>query len=300
VIGGNVQTAEGYGPNTGMFELDLATMTWRRRPHGDTALFPVAGDVYRRARSPRYGAANPERSDNPFWLEMARRRWPPSRARLHFGDFAPPQPELVLPDDDTGHDAPYGSPEANAWMERVSAAAERSKLKRGIEDIVWTAARENALEMVLADGRRLLIGGEVADYGDEYADPWIYNDVVVTHPGGSMAVLTYPKESFPHMHGLVGAAEGDGVYIFGILDRKRHPGEARGPVVLRLDASSGAIARLAATPPAVRVSLYKDCEVRDGSRVIFPVVRDRDSDPRLCVAFDLGAHAWNGPFPRPS
>src|SRR5262245_5776238 len=84
VVGGTVQTAQGYEPNKGVFELDLTTMTWRRREHGDTRLFPIAGEVYRKCRNPRFGTANPECSDNPFWLEMARRRWAPSRARWHF------------------------------------------------------------------------------------------------------------------------------------------------------------------------------------------------------------------------
>jgi hypothetical protein len=298
VVGGNVQTEQGYGPNTGLFELDLATMAWRRRPHGDTALFAVADAVYRRARNPRYGTANPERSDNPFWLEMARRRWPPSRVRLHFADFAPPQPELVLPDDDTGRDAEYGTPERNAWMARISEAVERSKLARSIADVVWTAVRQNALEMELADGRRLLIGGEVADYGEEYADPWVYNDIVVTRPDGGIEMLTYPLEAFPHMHCPVGAAAAGCVYVFGVLDRKRHPGRPRGTVALRLDTASYEIAPVAATPAGVRVNLYKDCEAREGPRVVFPLVRDRGSDPHLAIAFDLETEAWSEPFPR--
>jgi hypothetical protein len=298
-VGGSVQTAAGYERSTGMFELDLVSMTWRRRPHGDTALFPIADAVYRRAKCPRYGAANPERNDNPFWLEMARRRWPPSRARLHFGSFPPPQPELVLPDDDTGRDAPYGSPEANAWMARLSDAAQRSKLKRSIDDVVWTAVREDALELELADGRTLLIGGEVADYGDEYADPWVYNDIVVTQPNGAIELLTYPLEVFPHLLCLVGVANGENIYLFGLVDRKRHPGQPRGPLVLRLDTATYAITPIAVDPPAARVSLYKGSAVREGSRVMFPLVRDRGSDPHMQVAFDLESHAWSAPFPQP-
>jgi hypothetical protein len=298
VIGGKVQTASGYESSTGIFELDLASLAWRRRPHGDTAVFPVSGDTYCKSKNPRFGNANPQRSDNPFWLEMARRRWPPSRARLHFGDFAPPEPELVLPEDDTGRDAEYGSPEANAWMERLSEAVESSKLQRSIQDVVWTAVREDGLELELADGRRLLIGGEVADYGDEYADPWVYNDIVVTEPGGAIEIMTYPLEVFPHILCPVGAATNEGVYLFGLLDRKRHPSRSRGPVVLRLDTSSLAITPVGLDPPTARVSLYKGCEVRDGARVVFPLVRDRNTDPSMGIAFDLETHAWGEPFAR--
>jgi hypothetical protein len=166
VIGGMIETLDGCEPNRGVFELDLTTMTWRRGKHGDTAVFPVSEAVYRERKNPGYGRANPERSDNPFWLEMARRRWTPSRARLHYGDFAPPQPELKLSDDPSylGDEPPaYGTPEADAWFSRISADVKRSKLVRTVEDIVWTAVREESLGLTLADGRRLTIGGEIPD-----------------------------------------------------------------------------------------------------------------------------------------
>jgi hypothetical protein len=182
-------------------------------------------------------------------------------------------------------------------MARISEAAEGSKLKRAIDDVVWTAVREDALELELPDGRRLLIGGEIADYGDEYADPWVYNDIIVTHPDGAIEILTYPREVFPHMRCLVGATMGACGFIFGIVDRKRHPGKGRGPLVLRLDTSSCEIVRLPAAPPPVRVALYKSCEIREGNRVVLPVVRDREADPHLRIAFDLETLAWSEPFP---
>jgi hypothetical protein len=203
----------------------------------------------------------------------------------------------VLPDDDSGRDAEYGTPEANAWMARMSEAAERSKLERTIDDVVWTAVREDALELELADGRRLLIGGEVADYGEEYADPWVYNDAILTHPDGAVEILTYPVEIFPHLLCPVGAVEDQGIYLFGILDRKRHPGRPRGPMVLRLDTSTYAIAPIVTAPPAGRVSLYKGCEVREGRRLVFPLVRDRAADPHMDLAFDLATYTWSAPFP---
>ena len=300
VAGGKVDTGDGYGPNTGVFQLDLTTMTWQRREHGDTSVFPISAADYRTCKSPHYGTANPERSDNPFWLEMARRRWPPSRARLHFGDFAPPQPELVFPDDDSGRDAEYGTPEARAWADRMMAASERSKLKRTLDDIVWTAVREDALHLTLPDGRKLMIGGGVADYGDEYADPWVYNDVVVTHPDGAIEILTYPKEAFPHLYWPVDAVLAEHVYIFGILDRKRHPDRPRRPAVLRLDAQTYEITACPLPDPPVRLSLYPGSGVRDGNRVILPLTRDRETDPELGIAFDLETHTWEGPVPYPS
>jgi len=159
--------------------------------------------------------------------------------------------------------------------------------------------REEALQLTLSDGRKLLIGGEVPDYGDEYADPWVYNDIIVTHAGGTIEIVTYPKEAFPHASRPVGAVMGEAVYIFGIIDRKRHPGRSRGPVVLRFDTSSYAIAELSVAAPPVRLNLYKGCDTRDGNRVVFPNMRDRQADPELGIAFDLETLTWGEPFPHP-
>ena len=88
-----------------------------------------------------------------------------------------------------------------------------------------------------------------------------------------------------------------GVYLFGLLDRKRYPGRPRGPLVLRLDTSTYVITPIETTPPAARLNLYKGCEAREGSRVVFPVVRDREPDPHMDLAFDLTTHTWSAPFP---
>ena len=290
IVGGEVETADSYQPNGLVFALDLATMRWRRREHGDTAVFPVTAAVYRGAKNPRYGAANPERSDNPFWLAMAQRRWPPSRSRLHFGDTAPPKPPFVMPKSDMP--APF-TKAARRWMMRYDKARERAKLVRTIDDVVWTAVREHALHVTLPDGRKLMIGGEVADDGDEYADPWVYNDVVVRHPGGATDILTYPRELFPQVRWEVGVLMGAHLLIFG------EPGyrEKRRAVALRLDTGTYAVSAAQAPAPSVRVSFYKGCETRDGTRVILPVMRWKDADPELGIAFDLETLAWSRPFP---
>ena len=288
-----METADGYQPNGLVFALDLATMTWRRREHGDTAVFPVTAAVYRGAKNPRYGAGNPERSDNPFWLAMARRRWPPSRARLHFGDTAPPKPEFVMPKGDMP--APFTAA-ARRWATRYDEARERAKLVRTIDDVVWTAVREHALHLTLPDGRALMIGGEVADDGDEYADPWVYNDVVVRHPDGAIEILTYPRELFPQVRWEVGVLMGAHLFIFGESTGSGTPRSARA-VALRLDTGTYAVSAARAPAPSVRVNFYKGCETRDGTRVILPVVRWKNADPELGVAFDLETLAWSEPFP---
>ncbi len=297
VAGGEVLTADACARNNGVFELDLATMTWRRMEHGDEAVFPIPAAVYRAQKNPRYGTANPERSANPFWLTMARRQWPPSRARLHFGDAAPPQPELVLAKDVPMPES--GTPEFRAWMERRYEEVERSKLVRTIDDVVWTPVRQDALCVALPDGRRLLIGGEVRDYGDEYADPWRYNDIVVTHADGGVEILTYPPDVFPHAFHLTSVTCGADVFIFGQFHWKQHPDRARQPFILRLDTSSYRIERMPPEPPGVRLDVYEGCATREGSRVVLPIVRLSDADPLLSIAFDLETLTWGEPFPSP-
>lgn len=296
VVGGKVQTANGYEPNTGVFELDLTRMAWRRREHGDAKVFPVSEKVYRDHKNPRYGTANPERSDNPFWLEMARRRWPPSRARQHFGDFAPPEPRFDLPQG-APEPAELGTPESDAWMARLGDAIKHNKLVRTMADVVWTAVREDALTVALPDGRSFLIGGEVRGYGDEYADPWNYNDVIVTDPDGSIEILIYPREVFPHLSSVVGALYQEDIYLFGILDGDRHPDRPWRIVVLRLATQSCAIAELPIAAPPARPNIYPEGVLRDGNDVIFPLVRRRDSDPELGIAFDLETLRWSAAFP---
>lgn len=261
VAGGKVDTPEGYIANDDLFELDLRTLAWRRRPHGDEALFPVSAGDYRANRSPQAGIANPERSRNSFWLAMARYRWQPFRARLHFGA------------DDASLPAP---PTPN---------------------VIWTAVREDTLTICLPDGRTLEIGGRISDFGDNAADPWVYNDIVVTHPNGDIEIMCYPHDVFPHVVCPVGVTRGADVFVFGIIDRTYHPDRSRGPAVLRLDPVSYAIEPVAVADPPVRVAVYAGCETRDGDCIVFPIVRQKSDDPWLGLPFDLVDLRWGTPMP---
>jgi hypothetical protein len=235
---------------------------------------------------------------------MARRRWPASRARLHFGDFAPPKPAFELRSEEVGETPDpekFGSPEADAWRARLLAAMDRKKLVRPVDVVVWTAMREDSLEIALPDGRCLIIGGKVKDYGDEYADPWTYNDVIVTEADGTIRILSYPEDVFPFLHGSdIGAIHDRAIYVFGCIDGKRHPDRSSGVAVWRLDMQSYEIAEVSvAEAPALHI--YPGSGRRDGNRIVFPVPRRYDSDPELSVAFDLNTHSWGRAFldPRP-
>ena len=152
------------------------------------------------------------------------------------------------------------------------------------------------MHVTLPDGRALMIGGEVADDGDEYADPWVYNDVVVRHPDGAIDILTYRRELFPQVRWEVDVLMGAHLLIFG---EPRYP-EKRRAVALRLDTATYAVSAAQVPAPSVRVNFYNGCETRDGTRVILPAVRWKDADPELGVAFDLETLAWSEPFPHRS
>lgn len=297
IAGGKVQTGADYVTNPGTFELELSTRTWRRRAPGDISVFPISLETYRACRNPRYGTANPERIDNPFWLEMARHQWPPSRARVHFGDIAPER-QTAEPLAEGPAPEP-GTPEFAAWMHRLSTRIADDKLSRTIDDVVWTAVREDALNVTLPDGRRLLIGGEVMHYGDEAADAWSYNDIVVTRPDGAVEILAYPKDDFPPLSFSAGAVHDGYVYIFGYIDGDRHTERRGGIAVLCLHADTYALAELPVNGPAARPNIYAGGMTRDGNRVVFPVVRRTDADPERGIAFDLDTLSWSSHFPHP-
>jgi hypothetical protein len=59
----------------------------------------------------------------------------------------------------------------------------------------WCFARFGQSSTQLPDGREVLIAGEHEDFYDP--DFYIYNDVVVRHPNGSLDIYGYPREVFP-------------------------------------------------------------------------------------------------------
>jgi hypothetical protein len=155
------------------------------------------------------------------------------------------------------------------------------------------------LRLTLADGRRLLIGGMIPDYGDDPADAWTYNDAIVTHPDGGIEILTYPQDIFPDLlWPATGAVVGEHVYIFGALDWTRHPDGAQGPVILQLDTSTYEIAPVYAPDPSVSVAMSSG-SLQDGGRVVFHVMRRLTADPLLGITFDLATQTWGEPFPLP-
>ena len=288
VIGGKVWDGKDLVPNDRIFELNVATLTWHQREHGDTQLFPVSAAEFPVLRNPRYGARNPEISDNSFWLEMAHRKWPPSRARLHFGDTATVKPERFSAYLDKAAKESGGI--GGLDIPKLSQEFNRSRVPAARTDVIWTAQREEATEVTLTDGRRLAIGGQIEDYGDEAEDAWSYNDIIVTHPDGRIDIATYPPDIFPHLLCLCAVLRGDVIYIFGISDWRLTPERPRGPHLLRLDTSTLAITPIPTSEPPLIGTPYS--HRIDGDIISFPVTRQTGADPHRWLGFNLVRNIW--------
>lgn len=265
ILGGSIlqPDEQGFIPNTKMFELNLDNRTWHPVTAGDTRFFSVTMEEYQAGKLARYGTANPEFVDNSFWLEMARRQWPPSRARQQFDDPALPSGDMPHPA--TGQSSAVPGP------------------------AIWSSVREQSAALFLQDGRHLLIGGEIKHYSDERQDAWIYNDIVLTRPDKSMAVYAYPLNDFPLMSGLSAAEVDNKILIFG---RGRHDGQfAHCPIALSLDPEEFKIElldRMAARKPAVITEepLLKNKEL------LFKVQKKTHKDQDRFVSFCLKTLSW--------
>lgn len=279
VMGGHDAAGDRPEPNREIFELDVTTLRWRRRAHGDAEMFPIPRDVYESCKSPRSGRANPEKSDNPFWLEMARRRWPPSRARLHYGDFGPEDPRRPP----TRAEIEALSPGEAVMRERVDCPK------------VWTARRADAAIVTLDDGRRLRIGGVVRDFKEgfreEWSDVWTYADVILEKPDGDVDIFTYPPDILPPLWPLCALARPGCVLIFGDVDRSPAREDSRS-VVLRLDTQTFEIALIDEGGAPPRATYAPDsCRV-EGDLALFELWRKTKEQAQRWAAFDMAALVW--------
>jgi hypothetical protein len=279
VVGGRYFSDISSKPNHEIFELDIAQGKWRRRPHGDVTLFPISCNIYEACKSPRPGRTNPEKSDNPFWLEMARRRWLPSRARLHFGDF--------------GLDDPKRPPS----REEIDALPPDTMFKRKMVDgpKVWSARRVEMVLVALDDGRKLRIGGAIRDFEEgfeeEWPDVWNYADVIVERPDGEIDIFIYPTDIFPPLSAFCAVPRPGCVLIFGDVDRSAGQ-ENSGPVLLRLDTRTFEITVVEAGGAPPRAIFHPGCLRVEGDLALFELLRDTGDQIRRYAAFDLAKLRW--------
>ena len=166
----------------------------------------------------------------------------------------------------------------------------------------WSFSRYGRTETLLPDGRLIRIGGEYEDHYD--ADFYIYNDVIVTHPGGRTEIFGYSDDIFPPTDFHTANLVGDRVFIVGNLSYPNNRGHKA--QVLALDTTNYGICRFDTTeetPPW----LYKHSSelVEDGGALLvrggliiaprWPAVIENIDDWRL----DLHTGRWQRLTKRP-
>jgi len=279
IVGGEFVSDNTTERNKELFELNVTTRLWRRRAHGDMSLFPISRELYDACKSPRVGRANPEKADNPFWREMAKRRWTPSRARLHYGDFGPDDPSRP------------------PTREEIDALPPDTMLPRKPMDgpKVWSACRTDAAHVLLDDGRRLQIGGVIRhsedDFENEWPDEWSYADVIVDHGNGEIDIFVFPAGIFPPLWPFCAVTRPGCVLLFGDTDRSAGR-EHSYPVVLRLDLQSFEIRIIDEGGAPPRTLFAVECHRVVGDYALFELARDRSDEPRRWAIFDLADLCW--------
>jgi hypothetical protein len=103
---------------------------------------------------------------------------------------------------------------------------------------MWCFDRFGRSETKLPDGRLVHIGGEHEDYYDP--DFYIYNDVTVVAPDGSIEIRGYARDVFPPTDFHSATLAGDSIIIIGRLGYPEHRVAGRTPV-FRLALDSMAI-----------------------------------------------------------
>lgn len=157
---------------------------------------PVTREQYLAWRSPRLGASNPQRLDNPVWEWLVR--------------------------------SGMSAYQANQVMDGPPSQAAGPG---------WCFERFGRSTTALPDGRLVHIAGEHEDHYDP--DFFIYNDVVVQHPDGSIEIYGYPREAFPPTDFHSATLVGDRIVLVGNLG---YPRERRGSTqVLVLDLATFAV-----------------------------------------------------------
>ena len=227
--------------------LDESADAFPGEPTVETDLTP---EEYFAQREPRFGEANPERMDVPFWQFMVRSGWPAWAARMKFDracqEYMAAVSE-VMP--------PFEELQKMSAEEQAALSARIPRYK--YNGPTWCFSRFGQSETALPDGSRVLIAGEHEDWYDP--DFHIYNDVVVIRPGkepgkkpdNEIEIYGYPREVFRPTDFHSATLVGDAIYIVGGLGYWGTQTLGTTPV-LRLDLKTFAIVPVptAATCPA--------------------------------------------------
>jgi hypothetical protein len=160
----------------------------------------ITREQFDQQRRPRFGNANPERMEVPFWEWMIRADDPlPEKGKGILGEYGLMMREGVLK-------SGYGPWRARDYF--------NIPLNRE-EGPIWTFERDGPTRTELPDGRIICIGGEHEDSYDP--DFYIYNDVIVFDPDDQIEIYGYPKEIFPPTDFHTATLFGNRIILIGCL-----------------------------------------------------------------------------------
>jgi hypothetical protein len=189
------------------------------------------------------------------------------------------------------------------WLVRSEHSAYSASRHFGLASDVcrepgWSFARFGRSTTMLEDGRTVLIAGEHEDAYD--ADFFIYNDVVVTQPEGSIEIFGYPRDVFPPTDFHSATLLGDRIVIVGNLSypANRIPGSTQ-VLLVDLDSFATTLVRTSGESPGW---IHRhSAELTDGAQAIvirgglvdtgdgpYAEFRDNGDDWRL----DLPSWRW--------
>ncbi|MGI9606113.1 MAG: hypothetical protein ACR2P0_08245 [Acidimicrobiales bacterium] len=128
----------------------------------------------------------------------------------------------------------------------------------------WTNERYGQSETELPDGRTVLIAGEHEDYYDP--DFFIYNDVIIRHPGGETEILGYGTDVFPPTDYHTATLVGSDIVLIGNLgyQDERRPDQTQ---VLVLDTTTWHVTTLATTGKAPGWIHRHEADLADDSTI---------------------------------
>jgi hypothetical protein len=181
----------------------------------------ITEEIFHQQRRPRFGNANPERMQLPFWEWM-----------ICGGDESTKDHDEAAVLRDGKLKSPYGP----------YLARDLFKIPLNRDDgPIWTFDRMGATRTELPDGRIVCIGGEHEDWYDP--DFHIYNDVIVFTLDGKVEIYGYPKEVLPPTDFHTATLVGDQLIVVGCIGytKDRRPGHTP---VFSLDLRSYAISEI--------------------------------------------------------
>jgi hypothetical protein len=168
----------------------------------------ITEELFHQQRRPRFGTANPERMQVPFWEWMIRG-----------GDESPSEHDNAAVLRDGKLKSPYGPYLARDLF--------KIPLNRD-EGPIWTFDRMGSTRTELPDGRIVCIGGEHEDWYDP--DFHIYNDVIVFTPDDQVEIYGYPKEIFPPTDFHTATLVDDQIFVVGSIGYTEDRRPAHTPV----------------------------------------------------------------------